>query len=89
VERERRAWRVLGWISAPYDMRSFIVWTMAGMAQGKKVGREMRRWSEPGVIVIDLAFFITKVDEIHRDEVKEVFRVPASCQARGKKVSLG
>jgi hypothetical protein len=31
----------------PYDMRSFIHRTMAGMAQGEKVGREMRRRSEP------------------------------------------
>jgi hypothetical protein len=31
----------------PYDIRSFIDRTIAGMAQGEKMGREMRRRSEP------------------------------------------
>ena len=56
MKRERRTWRILSYTSPPYDMQSFIVWTMAGMAQGETAGREMRRWSEPRVIVVDLVF---------------------------------
>ena len=47
----------MGWISSPYDMQSFIVWTMVRIAPGETAGKEMRRWSEPRrrVIVVDLA----------------------------------
>jgi hypothetical protein len=33
VMRERRVWRILSCTSTPYDMQSFIVWMMAGIAE--------------------------------------------------------
>ena len=57
MKRERMTWRILSWISPLYDMQSFIVWNMAGMAHGELAVKEMRRWREPRAIVEDLAFF--------------------------------
>jgi hypothetical protein len=58
--RERRVWRILSCISTPWDMQSFIVQMMEGTVERETARREMRRWREPRVMVITLAFFIAQ-----------------------------
>jgi hypothetical protein len=58
--RERRVWRILSWMSTPWDMQSFIVWMMDGTAERETARREMRRWSEPRAIVITLTFLVAQ-----------------------------
>jgi len=65
VKRKRRTWRTLSWISTPYDMQSFTVWNGLDGAGGDS-GETDEVLSELRVIVVDLAFFITKPKETRR-----------------------
>ena len=46
VTKDSRVWRILSWMSTPCDMRSFVVWMIAGTAERETARREMRRWRE-------------------------------------------
>jgi hypothetical protein len=41
VMRERRIWRILSYMSMPWNMQSFIIWIMEGMVERETVRREM------------------------------------------------
>jgi hypothetical protein len=61
--RERRVWMIWSCMSAPcdWDMQSFIVWLMAGIAERETARKAMRRWRELRAMVINVAFFVEQL----------------------------